>query len=144
MWANLINSLLPYNSFGVVPDFPWRARITACVASTVQEAGIEPESASFVVSFPFGGVSVGQLPPNQSDLTAVLLPPAAKTALSGSSVIVITIGFQWYKVPLFRYSIVVHWSRHLRSSVFKAASGRLKWPVCVGKNGSGGLVDAGF
>lgn len=102
MWANLINSLLPYNTFGVVPDFPWRARVTACVAVTVQEAGIKPESASFVVSFPFIGVSVRQLPPNQSDPAALLLPPSAKTAPSGGSVIVVTTGFQWYKVHLFR------------------------------------------
>lgn len=100
MLANLINSLLPYNSFGVVPDFPWRARVTACVAATVQEAGIESESASLVVSFPFVGVSVRQLPPNQS--AAVLLPPSTKTVPSRSSVIVVTTGFQWYKVPLLR------------------------------------------
>lgn len=119
-----IKGFLPHNSFRVVPDFPWRARVTSttsCVAATVQEAGIESESARFVVSFPFVGVSVGQPPPNQSDPAALLLPPSPQGVPSRSSVIVVATGFQWYKVPLLWQSTVAQCGRHPRNLVFPAA-----------------------
>lgn len=148
-WFTVINSLLPYNSLRVVPDFPRRARepITASrvgANTTVQEAGIKSESASFVVSFPFVGVSVRQPPPKHSDPTALLLPPSADTAPASGTVVVVAIGFQWYKVPLFRYFSVPHWGRHPLSPDFAVNGVWVKCPVPAGEDGSRRPVDARF
>lgn len=146
-WSNLLTCVLPHNSFRVVPDFPWRARVTSTtsrVAATVQEAGIESESARFVVSFPFVGVSVRQPPPNQSDPAALLLPASPQTVSSRSSVIVVATGFQWYKVPLLWQPAVAHCARHARGPVFADAGDWVRGPDCAGENGSRRFGDARF
>lgn len=146
MWST-VKTLLPDDSLRVVPDFPRRARvaiIASCVGAngTVHGAGIKSESASFVVSFPFVGVSVRQPPPKHRDPIALLLPPCADTAPASGSVVVVAIGFQWYKVPLLRYLSVPHWGRHPLSPDFAVACVRVQCPVSAGEDGSRRPVDA--
>lgn len=148
-WDQLCWRLLPYDSFRVVPGFPWRACVTVIASrveatAAVQEAGIESESASFVVSFPFVGVSVYQPPPQHSDPAALLLPPSNDTAPARGSVVVVAIGFQWYKVPLFRYFPVPHWGRHPLSPGFPATGVGVGCPVSAGDDGSRRSVDCRF